>query len=233
MSMLDDIEDSDEYVWSVYFTPGSLDDRNNPAMPQDWPHQPALMTILERVGGSETGVAIFASTNRSIAVAPPFPIDTDLVAEGANVAPLRHLLRSEPTVGVVLLRLGRYAVGVVRGDKLIASKTATRHVKNRHRAGGQSQRRFERSRERLIRELYDKTCEIVGDKFSPYRGSMDYVMLGGERHTLDGLIIRCRRLQDLKGKTLHRLLPVDSPNQKALEGIVREVWKSRVYRIEG
>ncbi len=229
LSMLEDIEGSSEFVCSVYITPKSLTAGAVPT-PVDWPHMSALEAALDGTGSSDTGLAVFVAENRTIAVAPPFPLSADLVCDGAEVTPMRRLLQSEPTVGVVLLRLGRYAVGVLKGDKLVASKTATRHVKNRHRAGGQSQRRFERSRERLIRELYDKTCEIVGDIFLPYRGSMDYVTLGGERHTLDGLLLRCRRLRDMKGKTLGRLLPVDSPNQKALLGIAREVWKSRVIR---
>ena len=78
------------------------------------------------------------------------------------------MLDTEYVLGIVLLRLGRYAIGVLRGNRLIASKTDSRYMKNRHRAGGQSQRRFERSRERLIRELYDKTCEMARTVFAPY-----------------------------------------------------------------
>ena len=102
------------------------------------------------------------STERIVAVQPPVPLTTDARASRACCPePLRELLRSSPVIGVVLLRLGRYAIGVLRGDKLIATKTDSRYMKNRHRAGGQSQRRFARSRERLIRELYDKTCEVT------------------------------------------------------------------------
>ncbi|HAL49115.1 MAG: hypothetical protein CL694_03100 [Chloroflexi bacterium] len=229
LSMLEDIEDSDEFVCSVYITPKSLAARDYPT-PVDWPHVSALEAAVDATGSPDTGLAVFVAETRSIAVVPPFPLTADLVCDGADVTPMRRLLQSEPTVGVVLLRLGRYAVGVLRGDKLVASKTASRYMKNRHRAGGQSQRRFERSRERLIRELYDKACEVVGDVFSPYQRAMDHVMFGGERHTLDGLLLRCRRLRDVEGKTLGRLLPVDSPNQKALQGIAREVWMSRIIR---
>ena len=143
-----------------------------------------------------------------------------------------ELLASDRVIGVVLLRLGRYAVGVLRGDTLVASKTGTRHVKSRHRAGGSSQRRFERSRERLVRELYDKTCEVVTDVFSPHDRSIDYVLFGGERHTLRGLVQRCRYLSSLERKTLTRVLEVDRPGQKALEGIVGEVWTSRALIFE-
>ena len=123
--------------------------------------------------------------------------------------------------------MGRYAVAVLRGDELIATKTDSRYVKSRHRAGGSSQRRFMRSRDRLIRELYDKTCQVARALFEPRIRELDYVLLGGERNTLNGFAKRCRTMQDLKPKTLTRLLPVDTPNQRALKTIPREIWKSR------
>ena len=146
---------------------------------------------------------------------------------------MRGLLSSEPVIGVVLLRLGRYAVGVLRGETLVATKTDSRYMKNRHRAGGQSQRRFERSRERLIRELYDKTCEVTRTVFSPYLSDIDYLLLGGERGTLNGFVKRCPMMRrELEPKILARRLPVAQPNQKALKGITREVWKSSVTFFE-
>ena len=177
---------------------------------------------------SDTGVAVFVARSRAVAIRPPFPLEVDMAAAGFAPEALRAVFDSRPLVGVVLLRLGRYAVGVVRGDELVASKTDTRYVKSRHRAGGSSQRRFMRSRDRLIRELYDKTCEISRALFEPYLGELDYVLLGGERNTLNGFVKRCRMMRDLEHKTLSRPLSVDRPNQRALQGISREVWKSRV-----
>ena len=130
LSMLEDIEGSGECVCSVYITPNSLAARDFPT-PVDWPHMSALDAALDAAGSSDTGLAVFVAENRTIAVAPPFPLSADLVGDGAEVTPIRRLLQSEPTVGVVLLRLGRYAVGVLKGDRLVASKTASRHVKNR------------------------------------------------------------------------------------------------------
>ena len=188
--------------------------------------------VIEVVGKSDTGAAVFVSTERIVAIQPPVPLTMDVRASGAMIEPLRELLGSSPVIGVVLLRLGRYAVAVLRGDKLLATKTDSRYMKNRHRAGGQSQRRFARSRERLIRELYDKTCEVTRAVFEPYLGEIQHVMLGGERGTLDGFVKRCRLMRDLESKTLARQLSVHRPNQKALEGISYEVWKSRVTFFE-
>ena len=177
---------------------------------------------------SDTGLAIFLTHTRTVVIRPPFPLDVDMRAAGFEPQPLHALFASRPVVGIVLLRLGRYAVAVLRGDRLLATKTDTRYVKNRHRKGGSSQRRFERSRERLVRELYDTTCRITRGLFEPYLRDIDHVMLGGEKGTLNGFVKRCRLMQDLEPKTLSRVLSVDRPNQKALESISYEVWKSRV-----
>ena len=191
-----------------------------------------LSIVLDEMGESDTGLALFVGDERIVAVSPPFPFEEDSCADGIDIAPLRALLDRDYLVGVVLLRLRRYAIGVLRGDKLIATKTRSRYVKNRHRAGGQSQRRFERSRERTVRELYDKTCEVLGEVFEPYVDDLDYVLMGGERQTLLGLQDRCRALRDARDRTLARRLQVEQPNQRALENIAFEVWKSRVVTFE-
>ena len=197
-------------------------------LPESEPERSRAAEALAEIGSSDTGVAVFVSPERTVAIQPPFPLAVDVRAAGAASKSILDVLDSEPVVGIVLLRLGRYAVAVVRGNRLLATKTDSRYVKNRHRAGGTSQRRFERSRERLVRELYDTTCRMTRGVFEPYLREIDYVMLGGERGTLNGFVKRCRLMQDLEPRTLSRLLPVDRPNQKALESISYEVWKSRV-----
>ena len=191
-----------------------------------------LSVVLGEMGESDTGLVLFVGDERIVGISPPFPIEEDSCSDGVELSPLRALLERDYLVGVVLLRLRRYAIGVLRGEKLIATKTRSRYVKNRHRAGGTSQRRFERSRERTVRELYDKTCEVLGEVFEPYKDNLDYVLMGGERQTLLGLQDRCRALQDMRGRTLARRLNVEQPNQKALESIAFEVWKSRVVTFE-
>ena len=192
------------------------------------PWEERTSQVLQHIGASETGLAVFLGESQAIAVVPPFAIPGGVASDGLNAAPLIQLVSSELSIGVVMLRLGRYAVGVLRGDTLVASKTDSRYVKSRHRAGGSSQRRFERSRERLIRELFDKTCEVVRGVFSPFESGMDSVLLGGERHILAGFVKRCRYIQGLEQITLARVLQVDRPGQAALDGIASEVWKSRV-----
>ena len=197
-------------------------------LPESEPERSQVAEVLAEGGLSDIGVAVFVAPERVVAVQPPFPLTVDVRAAGVEPKPILDVLDSEPVVGIVLLRLGRYAIAVLRGNKLLSTKTDTRYVKNRHRKGGSSQRRFERSRERLVRELYDTTCRMTRTVFEPHLRDIEYVMLGGERGTLNGFVKRCRLTQDMESKTLSRLLSVDRPNQKALESISYEVWKSRV-----
>lgn len=214
---------------TVYVSAETLGARDyNHLLPESEPERSRAAEALAEAGPSDTGVAVFVAPERTVAVQPPFPLAVDVRAAGPAPEPVLDVLDSRPVVGIVLLRLGRYAIAVVRGNRLLSTKTDTRYVKNRHRKGGSSQRRFERSRERLVRELYDTTCRMTRTVFDPHLRDIDYVMLGGERGTLNGFVKRCRLMQDLEPKTLSRILPVDRPNQKALESISYEMWKSRV-----
>ena len=209
--LLEDMAGSTGWVSTHYLPPGS---------------------VSELMGEAETGAAVFVGERQSVAVVPPFPMEGAGSYEGFHAAPLTEAVERDRLVGVLLVRLGRYAVGVVNSTGLVASKTDTRYVKSRHRAGGSSQRRFERSRERLVRELFDKVCAVAGDVLGPYEGRIEHMLLGGERQTLLGLTKRCPLLKALAPITMKRVLDVRRPGMNALEHIEEEVWKSRVLEME-
>ena len=184
--------------------------------------------ITDQITHSETGAVVFKGDESVLVILPPFPIGEVSIHNDVHILPLTSLLDTRPVVGVIFLRLGRYAVGVLRDDVLLASKTGTRYVKNRHRKGGSSQRRFERSRERLVREFYDKACSIASDVISPLRDRIDYLIFGGERHILSGFAKRCRLVREFEKKTLNRRIPVGRPGQKALESAAKGIWVGKV-----
>ena len=195
-------------------------------LPESEPARTLAEAAIADAADCDTGLALYVSDDSAVRLRPPLPLAADCASARADTRPMRALLASDPTVGAVMLRLGRYAVCVFEGERIVASKTDSRYMKNRHRAGGQSQRRFERSRERLVRELYDKTCEIVQTAFAPHLGDMDFIALGGERNTLNGFLKRCRLMRELRPKTLSRRLPVERPNRRAIARAPYEFWKS-------
>ena len=191
----------------------------------------SLDEVVAEAGRPATGLAVFRSAGCAVAVAPPFPPDAAHGAEGIDAAPLLRMLDTEYRIGIVLLRLGRYAVGVLRGDSLAASKTGSRYVKSRHRKGGSSAGRFARSRERLVRELFDKCCEVTRSVFAPHEKSIDYVLLGGERHTLNAFRKRCGYVREFGDALLERVLEVERPGLRALQDIAPQVWSSGVVTL--
>ena len=232
LRLLDDLASSGLCRHTFYIRPESL------RPPTGRPRAPGgasgadiaadLAAVIRDAGDSDTGLAIFSCDDQVLAVVPPFPIGKDTSSEGADTSQLVGLLSRNLLVGVLLLRLGRYAVGVLRGEELLASKSGSRYVKSRHRAGGSSQRRFERSRERLIRELFDAACRTAKEIFSPFDGRIDFFLTGGERHTLKRFSRRCTYLEGFGSVTLRRTVEVERPGRQALERMPYEVWKSRV-----
>jgi len=178
---------------------------------------------------SETGLVLFWSDDRRYVLLPPFPIDLNQSFPAWDASHLRALLDRKYLLGVVLLRLGGYSVGVFEGERLLISKTGTRFVKARHKAGGRSQRRFARRREEQARELFDKACSVVTTKFADYEKRLDYVFLGGDRLTLLAFLKRCEYLRGLSDKTMGRILSVAKPRYEALRNAPSQIWKTQVF----
>jgi peptide subunit release factor 1 (eRF1) len=103
--------------------------------------------MFEALGDHPTGAIAFLGERANLVVSPPFPPPAAPLTRGYITRPLRDLLTAPRTLGVILIRLGGYSVGVYRDGRFVDTKTGGRFVKNRQRKGGQSQRRFERIRE--------------------------------------------------------------------------------------
>ena len=201
---------------------------------EDYGWRERLSRLESKVLESETGLAGFRKGSEAVVILPPFPLvpdNSNNLSADWDVGPLLTLLETEYLTGVVLLRLGRYAVAVYRGENLLSSKTDTRYVKGRHAAGGTSQKRFQRIREGQIRRIYDKTCQVVKDQFSSHLDHLEFVFLGGDRFTLNGLIKVCPLLERLKPITLSRRLNIRDPKHDTLAGVGPMLRQSRVYPI--
>lgn len=182
------------------------------------------------IAGSATGVAAFVTPAAIMLVAPPFPLDARHVFERVETAPLVELLERRRIIAVFLLRLGGFSTGVFRDGALIASKTGQRFVKNRHRKGGQSQRRFERIREKQIHGLFGKACEEARGIIGPYEAEVQHVFLGGDRRTLLAFRKECGYFARFGDRLMARLLPAHGdPRHAMLESLPREIWSSDVW----
>src|SRR5580658_2320819 len=110
---------------------------------------------------------------------PPFPPFPRPAPGGGDAASLGVALAAHATadrlVGVFLVRLGGYAAGVFGGPdaRLVASKVGSRLVHGRSSAGGTSQHRFARRREKQAREALAAAAGCALGVFGPYAARLD------------------------------------------------------------
>jgi len=174
--------------------------------------------IATEVGERE--VVFRAASGARLDCAPAFPpLAREVRGErpGFDPAPLLdHALR-ERTVGVALVRLGGCAVGVFTGPRLVRSKVDRRLVHGRHRAGGSSQRRFERRREGEARRALAAAAEVTARLLAPAAaaGELDAVVLGGDRRAL-ATVLADRRLRAVGALAVERVLEVPEPRLDVL-----------------
>ena len=178
------------------------------------------------------GLAGLRAGQRGLLIAPPFPVSETFLAMDWDDGPLREILDADYTVGVALVRLGRFSVAVFRGGELLDSKTDSRYVKGKHHAGGTSQLRYTRVREGQIKRLYDKVCEEARARLMPPAAKLDYLVLGGDRFTLNGLLKECPTLAALQPITLRRRLNIRDPKRDTLPQVAAMLTESRVWEIE-
>ncbi|MCE2405307.1 MAG: hypothetical protein J4F43_09150 [Dehalococcoidia bacterium] len=208
--------------------PGATTVYGEPGSPVPDAAGPGVAEMASRLEASPTGYVLFRSHDRAVALLPPFPVPQGGQADGWDTTRIWKLMSRDHFLGVVLMRLGRLAVGVFHGESLVSSKTGSRYVKGRHSAGGTSQKRFQRIREKQAREMFDKTCQVVKQQFDPYLARLDYVLLGGERHTLGAFVKRCGYMDALAPSTVDRVLDVREPGLRTLRACIATVWETRV-----
>ncbi len=117
------------------------------------------------------------------------PGSGEAVSAGTLIAGVAAHATAPRTVAILLVRLGGYATGVFAGSppELVASKTGSRLVHGRSAAGGWSQHRFARRREKQAAEALDAAAAAAVRVFGPYQGELDAVVLGGDRRTAASL----------------------------------------------
>jgi len=179
---------------------------------------------------------------------PPFPpLQPGPASPAGTVSPadvagsalrLCQHATADRMVGVLLVRLGGYAAGVFSGGasggdgpRLVASKVGSRLVHGRSAAGGTSQRRFARRREKQAAEALGAAADCAAAVLGPYAGRLDAVVLGGDKRAMAGLRDdpRLRPVFDL---AVDRFLTVPDPRLAVLRGTPRLFLAIRVQLAE-
>jgi hypothetical protein len=179
---------------------------------------------------SSTGGIVFWGPYHRYLVLPPFPVYKENVSRTCVIEPLHELLHRQLLLGLVLVRLGEYSIGVVKGEKVVSSKTGAGVVHARHRQGGSSSHRFERHREKQIETFFTRICGHVREQFEPYSSQFDYFLYGGTRETVTDFRKQCHFMNQFNNKTLERLLNVRQPEGAGLDEGITAAWSSQVIQ---
>lgn len=163
---------------------------------------------------SDDAVALRATDGAVALLAAPFPP----VAIPDDVTPFEALAAHAAMprrIGILLVRLGGYAVGVFDGDRLVTSKVGARPVHGRSAAGGWSQQRFARRREGQARVALSAAADAAASILLPARENLDAVVTGGDRRALRD-VLDDSRLTRLSEIVVGRVLDVPDPKSAVL-----------------
>lgn len=167
----------------------------------------------------------------------PFPPLAEGALDGGDPAQVADRLAAHAsarrTVGVLLVRLGGYAAGVFTGapPRLAASKTGARLVHGRSAAGGTSQQRFARRREKQAHQALEAAADAAVSVFARFPGQLDGIVLGGDRLAI-GRIRQDERLRPYLELAVERFLTVPEPRLTVLRDTPRLFRAIRVRVIE-
>jgi hypothetical protein len=116
---------------------------------------------------------------------------------------------------VLLVRRGRWAVGVFDGPDLVVSKVDARQVQGRTAAGGWSQQRFARRRGHQTDAVVSHAVETAVRVLLPYAGSVVALFTGGDRGLVDD-VLADPRLAPLAALRREPHLDVGEPTKAVL-----------------
>lgn len=139
-------------------------------------------------------------------IIPPEPVQTFRYHCAAEflLEPLEDLMKDKSTVGLISIGRKEAAIGTLRGKNVTVVHTMTSGIHGKHRAGGQSQRRFERLIEEAAREFYKRIGEHANQIFSEIE-DLEGIIVGGPGYSkyefLDGPFLR----EEFKSKVLDKV----------------------------
>ena len=181
----------------------------------------------ERHGGTtrwDDGILVLEGADGSVArLTAPFPSTgghEDFVSR----------VSAPPRCAVILVRRGGFAAAILDKGAVEASDTGRRHVQGRTAAGGWSQQRFARRREKQANELADAAAAYVQEVVLP-RLPVDYVVTGGDR-ALVQQVLSDARLRPLADVARGPHLAVPDPRRDVVASLPEMLTTVRIDLID-
>ncbi|MCZ9880578.1 acVLRF1 family peptidyl-tRNA hydrolase [Arthrobacter sp. B2a2-09] len=155
----------------------------------------------------------------------PWPVDGRPGRGTSTVERLASLASQERRLGIILVRRGGYAVGVVSGGKVTASKSGSRYVQSRSAAGGSSQQRFARRRENQANALTEAVAGYAAGVFAGH--GIEYLVLGGDA-ALSAAVLEESALKEYAARKRLAFLAVADPNATVLRKAAADACAVRI-----
>src|SRR4051795_5518525 len=149
--------------------------------------------------------------------------------EPALLSAFTAAVRQPRTAAVLLVRRGRWAVGVFAGPDLVASKVDSRLVQGRTAAGGWSQQRFARRRANQTDAVVDAAAATPPRVLLPH--PVEALFTGGDRGLVDA-VLADPRLAPLAALRREPALEVGEPTKAALLGTPQQFRAVAVHIVE-
>ncbi|MGY1752784.1 acVLRF1 family peptidyl-tRNA hydrolase [Blastococcus sp. SYSU D01042] len=156
-------------------------------------------------------VSLTCADTTTVALRAPFGWRPEQPVLGSFTA----AARADRTAAVLLVRRGRWAVGVFEGEQLVVSKVDARQVQGRTAAGGWSQQRFARRRGHQTDAVVTAAADTAARVLLPHAGDVVALFTGGDRGLVDE-VLADRRLAGLAALRREPALDVGEPTKAVL-----------------
>lgn len=188
-----------------------------------------LDELVKNSAKSASGAVVFYVSGRAYVIWPPFPLAESAIYSRYEPLPLNIMLKKDWRLGLVLIRLGHYAIGLFEGERLIDGKAGTGLVHARHHKGGSSSQRFARHREKQMEYFFTRVEAHAREIIDPHLKEIDYILYGGTRDTLLQMQKQCHFFKSIEGKVVDRLLSVREPKRSTFGEAVEQAYASTVF----
>lgn len=101
--------------------------------------------------------------------------------------PLEEMLTPKETYGLLVIGRKRSAAGYIKGNRVEVVKEFTSGVHSKHKAGGQSQKRFERLNEEAEIAFYRRISEVINNIFLGFE-DFQGIFVGGPGPSKDKFV---------------------------------------------
>lgn len=214
--------------------------------------QDAILKILERLKyyhqTPQNGLVVFCGAvsygqigderMEIYVIEPPEPLNVSLYRcdDHFHVEYLEDLLREKDLYGLISIDINEAAVGLLEGRRLEVIGSYTSGIPGKHRAGGQSARRFERLREMEIHHYFDRVATHVNEAFlkPEVYERLKGIIVGGPGFTKHSFVEESKLDYRLKQKILH-FVDTNYSGEDGLREIIergKEVLKDARYVFE-